>query len=192
MLVAKASQPNVRTLNTLLRGCLWSAASVASDGNTIVGGVVTAERAWLAYQNLKKNEKDPILDVSSFEYSVKLLCQALRTDDAKRRIQEMKFTFGIPHNQVNLTESNDQSMTEGLAVVYLALGQAFAILNEAEESMEACKLAVAFAMTSRTALKSGESFSSKHTAMYGSRGLHVYTLSHNFLPFCRETRVERK
>jgi pentatricopeptide repeat protein len=171
--VVKAKQqPNVRTLNTVLRGCLWSAASVASDGKTIVGGVVTAERAWSVYQNMKRHHQEPVLDVSSFEYSIKLLCQALRTNDAKKRIQEMKRTFGISQNDAKGSDqSNDQSMTETLAVVYLALGQAHAIRNEVKECMEACTLAVTFASHSKKALKCSTSFSSKHTHTHSHKNV---------------------
>jgi hypothetical protein len=158
-----------------------------------VGGVVTAERAWSAYQNLKRNVQGPTLDVSSFEYSVKLLCQALRTSDAKGRIQELKMMFGRSQNDLSLSESNDQSMTEGLAVSYLALGQAHAILKETKESIDACKLAVVFAVNSKKALKNAESFSSKHAgpAFYIHRFSRTFRLTF-FLPSYRETRMETK
>jgi hypothetical protein len=100
--------------------------------------------------------------VSSFEYSVTLLCNALRTNDAERRIQEMKDYFRVPESGATVEEGDDQSMTEALAVVYLALGRAYAILNEAKESIEACNKSIGCARTSKRALKSGTSFSSKH------------------------------
>jgi pentatricopeptide repeat protein len=70
----KQNSPNVRTVNTLLRGCMWTAASISNDCDEdddekketkkeennknlktkkkrkktikLVGGVLTAERAW--------------------------------------------------------------------------------------------------------------------------------------------------
>ncbi|KAG7361290.1 PPR: pentatricopeptide repeat domain containing protein [Nitzschia inconspicua] len=157
----KANKPNVRTLNTLLRGCLWSAASVSWDGNSIVGGVVTAERAWEAYDNLKCDSA--IFDVSSYEYLIALLCYALRTTDARKRIQEMEERFDLHDSESGVPASDDQSLTEALAVAHLALGRAHAILNEAKESIEECQKSVQFAQASRNALKSDTFFSRKRS-----------------------------
>lgn len=161
MLQGKANKPNVRTLNTLLRGCLWSAATISEDGNSVVGGVVTAERAWEAFKNLN-NSDHSMVDVSSYEYTVTLLCHALRTGDARQRIQEMKERFGTHGSAVDDKNPNDdQSLTEALAVVHLALGRAHTILNESEESIRECNNAVEFAKLSKNALKSETSFSRK-------------------------------
>ena len=69
----RRDQPNVRTLNTLLRGCLWTAASLSylaadsgkGDPDRIVaGGVATSEEAW----KLSKDVPAIVFDASSFEY----------------------------------------------------------------------------------------------------------------------------
>jgi pentatricopeptide repeat protein len=160
---SKAGYPNVRTLNTLLRGCLWSPAAFSGgDGDgRLSGGVVTSERAWVQYKELKRNDTDTAMDVSSYEYSIILLCQALRTKDAATRIEEMKTSFDILHTGDEDAPNNDQSVTEALAVVYLALARAHAVLNEGEEAISACDAALAFARSSRNALKSDQSFSRK-------------------------------
>ena len=86
---AKRQLPNVRTLNTLLRGCLWSAASVDANG-VVCGGVVTSEKVWKLYQEKHESsdKESQNFDVSSYEYSITLLCQALRTKEAENRINE--------------------------------------------------------------------------------------------------------
>jgi len=121
----------------------------------VTGGVITAENAWKEYQRLKL----AIFDVSSYEYSITLLCQALRTQDALERIEEMKAAFGIHKSQT--TSNNDQSLTEALAVVHLALARAYTILGAMDEAIEACKKSLAFSVSSRKALKSETSFSRK-------------------------------
>ena len=151
----------MRTLNTLLRGCLWSAATTSKD-DTVVGGVVTAEIAWAKYKSLDVgDESQPAFDVSSYEYSITLLCQALRVEDAITRISEMKLAFGVSEEEKGTVSSDDQSLTEGLAMAYCALARAYTILNKEEEAIGACKNSLEFAKTSIDALKSGKSFSSK-------------------------------
>lgn len=101
-------------------------------------------------------------DVSSYEYSIILLCQALRTDDAESRIAEMKATFDLPDaDDVSSKLSRDQSVTEALAVVHLALARAYATLRKEKEAITACVTCLEFSNSSRIALKSGESFSRK-------------------------------
>eukprot|EP00980_Cylindrotheca_fusiformis_P029734 scaffold23797_cov255-Cylindrotheca_fusiformis.AAC.1 len=80
---AKKDLPNVRSLNTLLRGCLWCSASL-DDNGVVSGGVITSEKAWTMYQQ-KLNEGRLLsnFDVSSFEYSIALLCQALRAEEGE-------------------------------------------------------------------------------------------------------------
>ena len=159
---AKSNYPNVRTLNTLLRGCLWCAATPSADG-TIVGGVVTAEMAWEKYKSLSISEQQTstVFDVSSYEYSITLLCQALRVKDAISRISEMKLAFGISGEAKELASSEDQSLTEGLAVAYCALARAYTILKKKEQAIDAIKTSLHFAKVSKDSLKRGSSFSSK-------------------------------
>ncbi len=148
-LPGRADRPNVRTLNTILRGCLWSASHVDDEG-TVTGGVVTAEKAWSLCQELQ--EKDPksvFFDVSSYEYSISLLCQALRTDDAEARINDMKSFFKVS----GASSDMPQSLSEALALSNLALARAFAILGDTERVRAACKSFVPFLKASREALE---------------------------------------
>ena len=157
---SKVGYPNVRTFNTLLRGCLWCPAELSEDG--VVGGVVTAERAWTKYMGLKTSKDGVAFDVSSYEYSITLLCQALRTKDAENRIAEMKKAFDISDGDKG-AESNDQSVTEVLANAYLALARAHSVLcSQKEAVLSACDTSLAFSKSSRNALKSDESFSSTY------------------------------
>jgi pentatricopeptide repeat protein len=125
------TNPNIRTLNTLLRGCLWTAAAPISAADTeIAGGVVTSEEAWKLYQDTFSSTAVQALDTSSYEYSITLLCQALRVTEAEARIE----TFLSVHNirvkgKANVT-GTDQMALETLAVVYLALSRAYALLNQ--------------------------------------------------------------
>lgn len=137
----RRDQPNVRTLNTLLRGCLWTAASLsylaADNGKddpacVVAGGVATSEEAW----KLSKDIPAIVFDASSFEYSIALLCQALRCDEAKQRLNEMKQA---------LNTSADGSTLESIAASSLHLARAYALLgknDEAHENAKACVRAI--------------------------------------------------
>lgn len=157
---AKSNSPNVRTLNTLLRGCLWCAATCTDDN--LVGGVVTSEIAWEKYKNLDiATEQQTRFDVSSYEYSITLLCQALRVEAAEKRISEMKLAFGLSDKKQALESSNDQSLMEGLAMAYCALARANTILKKEEQALGAINTSLEFAKASKDALKRGDSFSRK-------------------------------
>ena len=165
-------RPNVRTLNTFLRGCLWSAATTTfhkqdnddydtighsiskskskskkskSNNNNnnyeIHGGVVSSEKVWPlsspsteSKNNRKRNTNDKhkecILepDLSSFEYSIILLSQALRVKDAESRIKllETKFKDDDDNDGKN---SYDTAVLETLSVSYLSLARACALLK---------------------------------------------------------------
>ena len=131
----RRDQPNVRTLNTLLRGCLWTAASLsylaADDGSegdparVVAGGVATSEEAW----KLSRNIPAIVFDASSFEYSIALLCQALRCDEAKQRLSEMKQA---------LNTSTDGSTLESIAASCFARCKN----DEALENAKACIRAI--------------------------------------------------
>jgi hypothetical protein len=130
------------------------------DSDTLVGGIISAERAWTAYYSLHNSgDASAVFDVSSYEYYITLMCQALQLDDAEAKIAEMKMAFGLSKNSEASTASDDQSVTETLAMVYLALGRAYAILGEGSNAVAACKQSLKFAETSRRALKSNSSFS---------------------------------
>lgn len=129
-------KPNVRTLNTLLRGCLWTAAAPTQQQHhhhadeRIAGGVVTSEKAWKLYQDAFPGSVET-LDASSYEYSISLLCQALRVRDAEARIETFLSTY---RNSIRVqgkasVTGSDQSALETLAVVYLALSRAYSLLH---------------------------------------------------------------
>jgi len=148
----RRDQPNVRTLNTLLRGCLWTAASLsysaANNGDdhpvrVVAGGVATSEEAW----KFSRGVPAIVFDASSFEYSIALLCQALRCDEATQRLNEMK---------QSLNASTDGSALESIAASSLYLARAFALLgknDEAQAHAKACIRAIteSAAMASNTA-----------------------------------------
>jgi len=114
--------PNVRTLNTLLRGCLWSAATTYAKENVtkgskskinyeVHGGVITSEQIWpLSSPSASSSSSgrkrklgtssgrsgsELVPDHSSFEYSIILLSQALRVKEAEARINLFQRRFGI-------------------------------------------------------------------------------------------------
>ena len=127
---------------------------------------MTAEIAWSKYKSLNVGDKSrshtsTAFDISSYEYSITLLCQALRVKDAITRISEMKLAFGVSEEEKGTASSDDQSLTEGLAMAYCALARSYTILNKEEEAIDACKNSLEFAKTSTDALKRGSSFSSK-------------------------------
>ena len=103
--------PNIRSLNTVLRGCLRTAAfSSTNEPFKVYGGVITSEDAWQLYISAHLDENPSfqtadtpvkslyqagLLDSSAYEYSISLLCQALRVDEAVRRIQEYQLIHNI-------------------------------------------------------------------------------------------------
>jgi hypothetical protein len=93
----KQNYPNVHTLNTLLRGCLWMATSdcVNGDGNRVLAGsIVTSESSWDLFHTCasKQNKTDPFLgfDCSSYEYYIAQLCYSFRVNEAKDKIDKLK------------------------------------------------------------------------------------------------------
>lgn len=71
-------------------------------------------------------------------------------------------------------EELDPGVTEALAVVYLALGRAHAILNQGEASIQACQSSMDYAATSRKALLSGTYSSSKQPKAHQRRHLVLF------------------
>jgi hypothetical protein len=146
-------RPNIRTLNTLLRGCLWTAATVGADGS-VSGGVVTSENVWRFYrsQDEEKNNSafSSTLDSSSYESSISLLCKALRTEEAKSRINELK-TFGADKGG----SDTEQSVLESLSVSYLGLARAYALLGRKTDALSACRRTIDAAKASRALLEGG-------------------------------------
>lgn len=110
------NDPNVRTLNTVLRGCMWTATS-RDDGRSngvtkLIGGIMTASRAWEMAAKRKI-----ALDTSSYEYYVTILAQSLRIETAERMIGQMKIEF----------EPN--VLSESLAVCWVAIARAHLFLG---------------------------------------------------------------
>lgn len=152
MSTSEEGKPNVRTLNTLLRGCLWSASasvSVSDRKDELCGGVVSSEEAWELFI---KNVGTEHLDISSYEYSAVILCQALRTDDALERIQQLQSANGIAIKGKASISGGDQASLEGLAVVNIALARAHALLGEFDGMWSACQRVFSACKLSRSLL----------------------------------------
>jgi pentatricopeptide repeat protein len=134
MCQSKFNRPNVRTLNTLLRGCMWT-ASTKRDGH-VAGGVISSEEAWQLYTSTSGVDT---LDSSSYEYSITLLTQALRIKQATRRIEDFRAKYGINLKGKASFSGGDQSGTETLAVAYLGLARAFALRGDSPNTWLACQ-----------------------------------------------------
>jgi len=192
-------RPNIRTLNTVLRGCLWTAASSSTSsveqGGTsnmrknendaeIAGGVVTSERIWKLFREtviVVRNDDDSkgnptrrrrhrqetaaSFDLSSYEYSISLLCQALDTEAATRRISDLlessriklkgKANFAstaVPSPArgggstdasaaaaADNSDSRSASVMETIAASYLALARAYALSGDVEMTWTSCQ-----------------------------------------------------
>lgn len=161
------TKPNVRTLNTLLRGCLWTAAS-EQDGKS-AGGVLTSEKAWGWFHTCTGDE----FDSSSYEYSVILLSQALRTDEASDRISEFQKKQHVRvKGTASLIGECDYSVMESLAAMYVSLARAFAIRGMTDEMWTSCQRAlnaVQGAKTRLTQTGEQESHSVNSSASGGKR-----------------------
>ena len=128
---------NVRTLNTLLRGCMWTATSINDDAkdkkgglrNELVGGVVTAERAWsLCQGNIS-------FDASSYEYFIGVLSQSLQCKRAEGCLQKMRKEFGME-------DGSDPTNLESLVVCLVVIARGYAILGELSDAQRCAKEAL--------------------------------------------------
>lgn len=146
---------NVRTLNTLLRGCLWTAVTTRDDpvtgSATLVGGVVSSEEAWRLYQAAWPGAAST-LDVSSYEYSISLLCQALRTKEAEERIGSFQTAYSIRVKGTAKFAGGEQASLETLAVAYLGLSRAHALLGQSDEMWRSSQRALCAIKLSRASL----------------------------------------
>lgn len=150
-------QANVRTLNTILRGCLWTAVDVDS-----FGGVETSEKVWKLYVSHHSINAISV-GTSAFEYTILLLCQALRVGEAQERIQLFMDTYKLEYKgaggfqvQNGSTEA-EQTMFETMAVAHAALARAFALLSRpddlwktAQRALSAIKLSRQFLLNEKT------------------------------------------
>ncbi|KAL7506044.1 hypothetical protein ACHAXN_003416 [Cyclotella atomus] len=133
---------NVRTLNTLLRGCLWSATTIDYDANNLgtqpkqkraksrqelVGGIVTAERAWEQFSSMKSD--NTCVDSSSYEYFITLLCQSLQCEKAEHQLMQMKEQFKLSKDLTNA----DPALIESLVVCLVVLSRAYALLGKTND-----------------------------------------------------------
>ncbi len=186
------NSPNVRTFNTLLRGCMWTAASITenvsgkNDNSSkknkmkkdkkkkkqpqpqqqqqtpsikLVGGVPTAQRAWLLSSNNNgggdsggsggggnnnnnnNNANKSMMiqfDTSSYEYYVTILSQSLRCKDALRYLDQMKFDFGIIISNNNNNGGGgsrdsgvvDPSIMESMIVCLVAICRGYVMMGD--------------------------------------------------------------
>jgi len=167
--------PNVRTLNTLLRGCLWTAAMEKPDTG-IAGGVVSSEEAWNIHTKCCGEVAPP--DASSYEASVTLLCQAFRVEDAKARIEQFEEQFSVHFKgkaSIKIGDA-DQSVLETLAAAYLCLGRCYAMLKDHDNLWQAAQRSLRSIEASRRLLAAlkvqpqGKSNEKKDHARGGKRG----------------------
>lgn len=143
--------PNVRTLNTLLRGCLWTAASVAAvevhNKPCIAGGVVTAREAWICCGENRTGHE--AFDSSSYEYYIALLCFALQTQDAQTKINEFKVQYNVSSKlrggKIAEFNCDDPSNLETLAISLLNLARAQAVLGEFPQAKDTAQLVLSAA-----------------------------------------------
>lgn len=150
MLATKDRKPNVRTLNTLLRGCLWTPSTMDQGSSQIIGGVVTSEQAWKLFVQDRSLEEQ--LDCSSYEYSITLLTQALRVREAKERIQQFQARFKIKVKGTASITGGDQALLESLAMSYMGLARAHALRGDVDNMWQDCQRVLSAARTSRKLL----------------------------------------
>ncbi|KAL7544389.1 hypothetical protein ACHAWF_007767 [Thalassiosira exigua] len=138
---------NVRTLNTLLRGCLWTATSLdgaANKGsleskdtprNDLVGGLLTAERAWsLASGRIP-------FDCSSYEYFISLLSQSLQCERAEECLRQMRRELEIPDVESN-ADDVDPTTFESLAACLVSIARGYALLGKAGDGRRCAEEAI--------------------------------------------------
>jgi hypothetical protein len=113
--------------------------------------VITSEEAWTGFQKQSPDKKQysassrgnlndaTEFDSSSYEYSVALLCQALKCDLAERRISEFKIAMNIKSSLKGNAESfvaSDSSVLESLALSLLALARSYILLGRYDEAQQ--------------------------------------------------------
>ena len=132
----KRDHPNVRTLNTFLRGCLWSATvatSTSTENNSAAysGGSLASETVWnlCKIKNMNKLESNKLnFDISSYEYSITILCNALLIEEAKNRVEEMK-------EDIHIGADDQESFNEVLASSHVLLSRANALLGNKDAAI---------------------------------------------------------
>jgi DNA-binding NtrC family response regulator len=153
----------------------------------VSGGVVTAEKAWDLCKMIQENDTESVMfDVSSYEYSISLLCQALRTEDAETRIVEMKSLFGVK----DASNAMSQSVTESLSLSYLALARAHSILSQRDKTLSVCQHSLDFAKASHASLKSDADASSVQGTLNAIWSYYYCAIHANDPLFFRQARLE--
>jgi pentatricopeptide repeat protein len=148
--------PNIRTLNTLLRGCLWTPVGLHRDTNNhsirISGGVVSSEEAWTRYL-ISFPKAHETLDVSAYEQAISLLCQALRLTEAEARFDSFRQIHAIRIKGTAGISGGDQASLETCAVCFLALARAYALtMNHSEKVWNSSQCALSSVKASRALL----------------------------------------
>lgn len=123
-------------MNTLLRGCLWTAATDVGS-QKLAGGIATSEESWKLFRSCVSADD---VDCSSYEYYIAQLCYALRVQEAKDVIDEMKHKHDLTTDAM-LSEA-DSSVVESLAVSLVALARAMTLLNQYDEAAAVVKNAL--------------------------------------------------
>jgi len=127
---------NVRTLNTLLRGCLWTATSL--DKDKLVGGVMTASRAWSLCKDVNIE-----FDTSSYEYYISILSQSLQCKAAEECLQKMRVQFGIERGK-----HIDPTMIESLVVCLVVIARGYVLLGNISDGKRCAQEALEYMDTS--------------------------------------------
>jgi pentatricopeptide repeat protein len=151
--------PNIRTLNTLLRGCLWTPVLSHRHENkkiVLTGGVVSSEEAWTRYIT-SFPEADQTLDVSAYEHSISLLCQALRLKEAEARFDTFRQAYNIRIKGTASITGGDQASLETSSVCFLALARAYALTNNIDKLWRFCQCSLSSVKASRALLVDNDS-----------------------------------
>ncbi len=146
-------KPNIRTLNTMLRGCLWAAASCSANGSYYL----TSEYIWPSPSN--KGRTNIIPDTSSYEYSISILAQALRCDNALLRLKQFINAFNVKSSKTEEKDyqANDPSVLETLGVCFFNIAKAYALLGYDSKAIEYAKNAVDVVNSARATNNSNNS-----------------------------------
>ena len=133
------SGPNVRTLNTLLRGCLWTATSLDTNESTqLVGGVMTASKAWSLCEDVNIER-----DSSSYEYYISILSQSLQCKSAEGCLQKMKDKFGVS-NDGKSPDDVDSSILESLVICLVVIARGYALMGDRKNGKRCAEQALLY------------------------------------------------
>lgn len=135
--------PNVRTFNTLLRGCLWTATSI-HDNIDLVGGIVTADRAWLLCENVNIT-----CDSSSYEYYISMLSQSLQCQAAETCLRKMRNEYDIR----DCSDDVDSSIIESYVVCLVVIARGHALLGKVKDVRRCTDEALRYLDSSSASIK---------------------------------------